>query len=292
MLRRTPSLVRLTAQTRSLLPRVSRLKTAAVVVIALAALAIAMPASGAQSRDYAFTEGSEPWTESDCAGKIAVVAASDPRAQPDLYSAVTLAAALGTDCVILAGLRNEPMSAAQHARLAATEDEVYVVGGTAAVPDPKLADRVVVRVSGADRWQTAHRVGRIAVNLPITAETGDDIGSEWPRRIELQGTGDIMREVMLPPGRWNLNVQVNDNRDEYGWLPITVELRGPDGSLCRRLLKDHFASSIAVGTLLRIGDTPYTQPTTWCPAGLHIIEIDTGGPLKGTGSWHIAFTER
>ncbi len=165
-------LARSSTQSRNADHRVRRGWSAALVAVTLMALVIGVPASGAQPRTDAFTLGSEPWIDSDCAGEVAVVAASDSRAQPDLYSAVTLAAALGTNCVILAGHRGESMPATQRARLTASIGTVYVVGGTAAVPSSKLAGRTVERVSGTDRWLTAAAIGERAASLPESTEPG------------------------------------------------------------------------------------------------------------------------
>ena len=68
-----------------------------------------------------------------------MAAASDAAAQSDLCSAVTLAGALGSRCVVLASARGEPMPAARGARLATAAGTVHVVGGLAAVPATKVA---------------------------------------------------------------------------------------------------------------------------------------------------------
>ncbi|WP_419551567.1 fibronectin type III domain-containing protein [Candidatus Poriferisodalis sp.] len=114
---------------------------------------------------------------------IPVVVASDAAAQSDLYSAVTLAGVVGTSCIILAGPRDEPMPADQQALLDRTSAEGYIVGGTAAVPDSKLAGRTMVRIAGVDRWQTARLVGREAIaqagGQPPRADAS--LGAENPR---------------------------------------------------------------------------------------------------------------
>ena len=104
------------------------------------------------------------YTESGCAGKVPIVVASDTPAQSDLYSAVTLAGVLSTDCVVLAGPRSEPMPAAQLARLEAAAPDGFIVGGTAAVPDAKVAGHDLTRLAGTDRWHTARLVGAQAVS--------------------------------------------------------------------------------------------------------------------------------
>ena len=87
----------------------------AAVIAALLASTLALPAPAAAQTagadSGAYLDGAEPWTESDCTGDIPVVVGSDAKAQSDIYSAVTLAGVLGTDCVILAGPRDGDMAA-------------------------------------------------------------------------------------------------------------------------------------------------------------------------------------
>jgi len=107
---------------------------------------------------------------------VPVVVASDVAAQSDIYSAVTLAGALGDACVVLAGLRGEAMPADQQARLEAAASGGYVVGGRAAVPDGKIAGRTMARLGGSDRWATALLVGAEAAepgSAPRTAVSAD-----------------------------------------------------------------------------------------------------------------------
>ncbi|MCY4518227.1 MAG: hypothetical protein OXB99_13430 [Acidimicrobiaceae bacterium] len=78
---------------------------------------------------------------------------------------MTLAGVLGTDCVVLAGARDEVMSAGQRVRLDAAAGGGYVVGGLAAVPAGKIAGRAMTRIGGASRWNTAQLIGREAVSL-------------------------------------------------------------------------------------------------------------------------------
>ena len=131
---------------------------AAVIAVFLATPLI-LPAAASAQTAGAYLDGAEPWTESDCAGAVPVVVGADAKAQSDIYSAVTLAGVLGTDCVILAGPRDGDMTAAQRARLEAADAGGYVVGGTAAVPEAKLAGRDMTRLGGATRWATAQLVG-------------------------------------------------------------------------------------------------------------------------------------
>jgi len=126
---------------------------------------LALPGTAAAQTADAFVDGAEPWTASDCNGDVPIVAGSDAKAQSDIYSAVTLAGVLDTDCVILAGPRDGDMPANQQARLDAASAGGYIVGGTAAVPAAKAAGRTMTRLAGADRWATAQLVGSEARSL-------------------------------------------------------------------------------------------------------------------------------
>ena len=106
-----------------------------------------------------------PHASTDCDGDIPIVVASDAAAQSDLYSAATLAGVIGTDCIVLAGPRDEQFPADQLQRLEDAESDGYLVGGEAAVPHEKMGDRSYVRVAGADRWETAAEVGKLAAEL-------------------------------------------------------------------------------------------------------------------------------
>ena len=98
-----------------------------------------------------------------------IVVAADVAAQSDIYSAVTLAGVLGDTCIVFAGPRHEAMSADQQTRLRAAAGGGYIVGGTSAVSDLKVAGRRMARLGGVDRWQTALLVGREATRLHSTA---------------------------------------------------------------------------------------------------------------------------
>ncbi|WP_419864439.1 serine protease [Candidatus Poriferisodalis sp.] len=95
----------------------------------------------------------------NCNDALPIVVASDAGAQSDMYSAVTLAGALGTQCIILAGARGAAFPAAELECLKAAAKGGYVVGGKTAVPDSKLAGRSMTRIAGRDRWATAEAVG-------------------------------------------------------------------------------------------------------------------------------------
>ena len=103
-----------------------------------------------------------PQSQGSCAGEVPIVVGSDARAQSDIYAAAMLAGVIGSDCIVLAGPRDQAMPAEQQARLAAANAGGFVVGGTAALPTAKVADRSMRRLSGADRWATARLVGQRA----------------------------------------------------------------------------------------------------------------------------------
>ncbi len=144
---------------------------AGAVCAALLASMLALPAA-AQTAD-AFVAGAQAWTASDCTGDTPIVVGSDTAAQSDIYSAVTLAGVIDTDCVILAGARNSAIPAAQQARLSVAAAGGYIVGGTAAVPAAKTAGRDMTRLAGTNRWATAQLVGDLArtLNNDTTATT-------------------------------------------------------------------------------------------------------------------------
>ena len=146
-------------------PMKGRVRSIPLMAAVLVAVSLALPSTSAAQPATAYLDGAEPWTESDCAGDVPVVVASDARAQSDIYSAVTLAGALGTDCVVLAGPREARIPVSQRARLDAAAAGGYVLGGTAAVPPAKIAARNMTRLGGANRWATAQRVGTEASAL-------------------------------------------------------------------------------------------------------------------------------
>ena len=131
-----------------------------------------LPAAVSAQSAGVYLDGAEPWTESDCAGDVPIVVGSDAKAQSDIYSAVTLAGVVDTDCVVLAGPRDGGMPAEQQARLDAAAMGGYVLGGTAAVPDAKIAGRDMTRLGGATRWETAQIIGEQARALAEDEEPG------------------------------------------------------------------------------------------------------------------------
>ena len=103
-----------------------------------------------------------PNTSGSCTGEIPIVVASDAEAQSDIYSAATLAGVLGTDCIVLAGRRNQRMSSVQERRLDDAATGGYIVGGVGAVPASKTRGHNLYRLGGSDRWETARLVGEEA----------------------------------------------------------------------------------------------------------------------------------
>ena len=147
-----------------------RISVAAVVVCLVGALAALVPAGAvsAQSSGVALP----PQSQGSCAGEVPIVVGSDAAAQSDIYAAAMLAGVIGSDCIVLAGPRDEPMPADQQARLAAANAGGFVVGGMAAVPSAKIAGRSMTSLSGPDRWATARRVGQHAAGVtPDAAAT-------------------------------------------------------------------------------------------------------------------------
>ena len=143
--------------------RVSMLKRrvllAAVMSAALVASLLVLPSAVSAQSTGAYLAGTEPWTEANCAGDVPIVVGSDAKAQSDIYSAVTLAGVVDTDCVVLAGPRDGDIPADQRSRLDAAATGGFVLGGTAAVPEPKVAGRNLTRLGGATRWETAQLIG-------------------------------------------------------------------------------------------------------------------------------------
>lgn len=120
-----------------------------------------------------------PNTSSDCRGRVPIVVASDFDAQSDIYSAWTLASALDTTCVVLAGARTAPMPQDQRNRLSAAQQSGWIVGGEAAVPTWKLPiGRTDTRLAGRDRWHTAEMVGDVAAGRTAgVPATGSGVAS-------------------------------------------------------------------------------------------------------------------
>ena len=166
----------------------------AAVTAAVLVTTSAMPAT-AQSAARVPPMSAQGECDSD---SVPVVVASDVAAQSDIYSAVTLAGALGDACIVLAGPRGEAMPADQQARLDAAAAGGYVVGGLAAVPDGKIAGRTMARLGGADRWATALLVGEEAADpgsAPRTTVAADVQFTPTPD----SSSGTAATQVRVPP---------------------------------------------------------------------------------------------
>ena len=131
-----------------------------------------------------------PQPASGCAGNVPIVVASDAAAQSDIYSAVTLAGVIGTACIVLAGARDEPTAADERARLDGAAGGGFLVGGTAAVPEAKVAGRGLTRIAGADRWHTARLVGNQALSL-AGGDGGDADASAGAQDPATDCAGDV-----------------------------------------------------------------------------------------------------
>ncbi|WP_419917244.1 D-alanyl-D-alanine carboxypeptidase/D-alanyl-D-alanine-endopeptidase [Candidatus Poriferisodalis sp.] len=166
-------------------------KAIAAALVAVSLLGSWPASAGAQTAGSATLPPSE--VLGDCTDAVPIVVASDADAQSDIYSAVTLAGVLGTKrCIVLAGGRHDPFPQDQLERLATAAAGGYVVGGPAAVPNAKLSGRKMIRVYGADRWETATAVGAIAAALAAgedpsttddTDEGVDDDAPAWQQRL-------------------------------------------------------------------------------------------------------------
>ena len=186
----TPAHRRQSAHERRRCRRVTAVLSA--LALGAAVLVSASPAAAQSEEEVVLPPSS--YTDSDCAGKVPIVVASDGPAQSDLYSAVTLAGVLSTDCVVLAGPRGEPMPSDQLTRLETAAPDGFVVGGTAAVPDAKVAGHDLTRLAGTDRWHTARLVGAQAVISAGGADTGTVEASAGAEDPTTDCTGD---EVIL-----------------------------------------------------------------------------------------------
>ncbi len=148
-----------------------RVGVAVVVACLLSTLVMLVPVgvASAQSAGVAVP----PQSQGSCAGQLPIVVGSDVAAQSDIYAAAMLAGVAGSDCIVLAGPRDQAMSAEQLARLQAADAGGFVVGGVTAVPAAKIAGRKMTRLDGLDRWATARLVGRRAAG-DSTAGTPTD----------------------------------------------------------------------------------------------------------------------
>ena len=156
--------------------RASRMRTRIAAAIAASLLAVMCMASVAQAQNDDADTGYSGVAEAPATGVLdgdvpdrycagtAIVVASDEAARSDVYSAVTLAGVIGSECIVLAGARNADMSPLHRALLDRASAGGWIVGGIAAVPESKTRGRSLKRIAGSDRWHTARLVGAIANN--------------------------------------------------------------------------------------------------------------------------------
>ena len=162
-------------------------------------------AGGADTGTVEASAGAEDPT-TDCTGDEAILVAADEAAQSDLYSAVTLAGVIGTDCIIRTGPRDGDWPEDQKQRTSATGTGRslvgYIVGGLAAVPREKFEglNYSLTRIAGDDRWHTAQLVGaqarRIALGQPTQATeegtvTFSAVSSGWNNTCALRTDGSV-----------------------------------------------------------------------------------------------------
>ena len=158
-----------------------------------------------------------PQSQGSCVGEDPIVVGSDPKAQSDIYAAAMLAGVVGSDCIVLAGPRGQPMPTDQQARLQAANAGGFVVGGLAAVPTTKITGRSMTRLSGPDRWATARLVGRRAAG-DTTAGTPTD---QEPLKAVFDRAANQRAEIVA-----ELTRQMK--ADNYG-IDSNNLLRGPSG---------------------------------------------------------------
>ena len=169
--------------------------TAVVVAVVATMLSWGSPAA-AQAQPTADAEPEvvlppRTYTDADCTDSVPILVASDAAAQSDLYSAMTLAGVLGTNCVVLAGARNESMPSDQLSRLNEAGSGGFIVGGTAAVPESKVAGQNLTRLAGADRWHTARLVGAQALIAAGGSDSGTVQASAGAEDPTTDCTGDV-----------------------------------------------------------------------------------------------------
>ena len=218
--------------------------------------------AGGTPGDTAASAGAQN-PDTDCTADVPIVAASDPAAESDRYSAVTLAGAIGTDCVILAGARDQPMAADQQARLAAAARGGFVIGGTASVPQAKTAGRTMTRLAGTDRWHTARLVGeqarRVAAGSTAAATRYTDVPTSHPHAHSI----DVLRRDGVLTGTDCAHRRFCPDQPVTGqtfatWLTRVLDGHSPAGPIARLIelgiatdCSDHQTGLCASGTVLR-----------------------------------------
>ena len=142
----------------------------AAVIAALLSTTLVMPAPASAQSTGVFLDGAEPWIASDCSGAIPIVVGSDAKAQSDIYSAVTLAGVIGTDCAVFAGPRDGCVS--RHGRRAAGTPRRcrcrcwrVCARRHRRSTGSEIAGRDMKCLGGANRWETAQLIGSEARSL-------------------------------------------------------------------------------------------------------------------------------
>lgn len=184
--------------------------------------------------------GAERWVATDCAGDVPIVVGSDAAAQSDIYSAVTLAGVVGTDCVILAGPRDGTIATSQQARLDAAAVGGFVVGGTAAVPTAKIAGRDMTRLAGADRWDTAQLVGRRASGDTTagTSTLDEAVAAEEPE--ESESSVEWVFEIKVKPSWAAELAELERFAHDCGYYTGIVECDNPEDTQALEQMYDDF----------------------------------------------------
>ena len=241
----------------------------------------------------AYLEGGSRWFDSDCSGQIPIVVASDAAAQSDIYSAVTLAGVIGSDCVVLAGPRDDAVPADQLRRFRQAAGSGYVVGGSRAVSDDKvrsLGDVSLTRIAGGTRWETAETVGERASDLSASDESNSS------ERL-LSGTGPMRGlDITLTAGTWEISLVLRDAAGDpvsYSQRDAEVSLFQGSDDRCmffdnsfnsRRPDWTHAANNSALSDTFRVN--PAHDPASGCEAGATSVDI---GWIGGEWKWQMEF---
>ncbi|WP_419932404.1 hypothetical protein [Candidatus Poriferisodalis sp.] len=264
---------------------------AMALILGIGALTPTLPA-GAHEPD-AYLEGASRWFDSDCSGQVPIVVASDAAAQSDIYSAVTLAGVIGSDCVVLVGPRDAAIPAAQLRRFRQTTEPGYVVGGKHAVGSDKtrsLDGRSMTRLAGGTRWETALQVGEHAKLTTIDRNRS-------PEELLLSGIGPTRGlDVVLTPGTWEISLTLRDAAGDpvpNSWRDAEVSLFQGIDDRCM-FFEDsfnstrpdwaHAANNSALSDTFRVN--PAHDPSSGCEAGPTSVDI---GRVGGEWKWQMEF---
>lgn len=263
----------------------------AALILGICALTPTLPAGAHEPGAY--LEGASRWFDSDCSGQVPIVVASDAAAQSDIYSAVTLAGVIGSDCVVLAGPRDAAIPAHQLKRFRQTTEPGYVVGGSHAVSSNKMRSldgRSMTRLAGGTRWDTALLVGEQA---RLTATDGGG----GPEELFLSGIGPTRGlQIVLTPGTWEISLVLRDSAGEpapYYQRRAEAGLFQGSDDRCMFLYYNfgshrpdwaHAANNSALSDAFRVN--PAHDPASGCEAGLTSVDI---GRIGGEWKWQMEF---